>query len=163
MNCDKLKAYGSEKSSDSVLYFVHLPMTPLFASDPPENRLCVIGETDPFLARLLRRFAGKTGLRSKSVQTGEALIEIARHEQPALVILEPDLPGKMRGWEAAQILQTEELTREIPLVICTWWNEADARALVGQTCSYLQKPDLHYPGFTAALDAAGFKIISSTS
>ena len=125
--------------------------------DPSHNRLCVIGESDLFLARLLQRFAEKSGLAILHARTGDEVLELAQREQPALIVLEPQLPGKVRGWEAAQVLRSDPSTSGIPLIICTWLVEADAQALVGSIITHLQKPDLHYEGFLAALDLAGVK------
>jgi DNA-binding response OmpR family regulator len=123
-------------------------------------RLCVIGEADPFLARLLRRFAEKSGLRTLPAQTGEDVLELARRERPVAIVLEPELPGKLRGWEAARVLETGADTCAIPVILCAWLDENEARALVGlahpsMCVAYLRKPDLHYEDFTAALKAAG--------
>ena len=91
--------------------------------DPSINRSCVIGEADPFLARLLERFVKKSGLRTKRAQTGEALLDLVEREKPALIILEPQLPGKVKGWEAYQQLKVEPETCHIPVIICSWLNE----------------------------------------
>ena len=91
--------------------------------DPSINRSCVIGEADPFLARLLERFVKKSGLRTKRAQTGEALLDLVEREKPALIILEPQLPGKVKGWEAYQQLKVEPETCHIPMIICSWLNE----------------------------------------
>ncbi len=121
--------------------------------DQSNNRLCIIGEADPFLSNLLRRFSEKSGLRVRRAQTGEAVVELVQFEKPALVILEPDLPGRLRGWQVA----ADQSMEDIPLLICTWLSELEARALVKQAFIYLQKPDLHYSGFIAALEAAGIQ------
>ncbi len=120
-------------------------------------RLCVIGEADPFLANLLHRFAQKAGLRVKRAQTGEAVLEFAQREKPAVVILDPDLPGKCRGWEAAQALRSGEKYAQLPLIVCTWLSAAEVDQRIGPHFAYLQKPDLHYLGFTEALEKAGYQ------
>lgn len=128
-------------------------------TQPEQNpllpRLCVIGEADPYLANLLQRFAQKAGLRIRRAKTGDTLLEITLREAPALVILDPDLPGKRRGWEAAQALGNHR----VPLIVCTWMSAAEAGQLIGIEFIYLQKPDIHYLNFTSALRKAG--IISS--
>jgi CheY-like chemotaxis protein len=126
--------------------------------DQTNNRLCVIGESDPFLARLLQRFAEKSGLRIQFARTGEDVLELAQRDTPGLIILEPELPGKVRGWEAAQALRASDQTRHTLIIICSWLKKPEALALVGQVFAYLQKPDLRYEDFTAALNAAGVKI-----
>ena len=127
--------------------------------DPKNDRLCVIGESDLFLARLLQRFAEKSGLQVQHARTGEEMLEIVQRDRPALIILEPELPGKVRGWEAVQALRASSQTRQMPVIICSWLKKTETLELVGQVSGYLQKPDLCYEDFTAALGAAGIKIV----
>lgn len=128
---------------------------PIQSEPIPFNKgVCIIGEADLFLANLLHRFAEKSGFQTRRAQTGEAVLELARQENPALVVLEPDLPGKQRGWEAARALFSDPSIPMTPLVMCAWMSEAEVRSLVGQELAYLQKPDLHYSGFTAAVKLA---------
>ena len=79
----------------------------------------------------------------------------ARQLKPALIVLDAELPGKLRGWEAAQALKSDPEVCDIPVITCCWLNEAEAQALVGDVAGHLQKPDLHYDDFVAALQAAG--------
>ncbi len=130
-------------------------MRPDLHSQPIRSRSCIIGEGDPFLARLLQRFAKKYGLQIKRALTGEEVLAGVHLEPLRLIILDPELPGKVRGWEAARELRADPKTQQIPVILCSWLLEADARALVGQELPYLQKPDLHFEAFSAALDQAG--------
>ena len=118
--------------------------------------LCVIAESDPFLARLLQRFAEKIGLQIQLARTGEDVLELAKRT-PALIILDPELPGKVRGWEAAQALRSASQTRGIPVIIFSWLKKLDALALIGQISAYIPKPDLSYEDFVEALKIAGVK------
>jgi len=124
-------------------------------SHPQNQRLCLIGESDLFLARLLGRFAEKSGLVVKFASTGDELVELALMEIPALIILEPELPGKLRGWDAAQDLKTRPQTCAIPLLVCSWQEKEQTMAITGPVSAYLKKPDLHYEDFAAALEMAG--------
>jgi DNA-binding response OmpR family regulator len=126
--------------------------------DQANNRLCVIGESDPFLALLLQRFAEKSGLLVQFARTGEDVLDLAQREMPGLIILEPELPGKVRGWEAAEALRAGDQASQPHIILCSWLKKDEALALVGQVSAYLQKPDLRYEDFTAALEAAGVKI-----
>jgi len=121
------------------------------------DRLCIIGEADPFLARLLARFVEKSGLRSCQAQTGETLLALAQAGRPVLILLDPELPGKLRGWEAVQALAAAG-TAAPPIILCTWLEAGDAQALAGEAYVCLQKPDWHYEDFVAALAAAGVEI-----
>jgi CheY-like chemotaxis protein len=117
--------------------------------------MCLIGEGDPFVAQLLQRFAEQSGLAAVRTPVAQGLVELARQLKPAVIFLDPELPGKVRGWEAALALRADPATRAIPLVGCSWLKEADARSLVDQFSGYLHKPDLRYEDFVAALQTAG--------
>ena len=121
-------------------------------------KTCVIGEADPFIARLLRRFAEESGLHAVRAQVGQDVLELARQVQPEVVILEAELPGEIRGWEAVQALGADRELCRIPIIVCSWLREAEARRLVGDKPGYLQKPELHYDDFVKALKQAGVKV-----
>jgi CheY-like chemotaxis protein len=125
--------------------------------------LCIIGESDQFLARLLERFSEKSGLQVQFARTGDEILELVRNNKPALVILEPELPGKTRGWEAIRAIRTNSQTDDIPLIVCAWLDKEDTLALTGPVSAYLKKPDLHFEDFAAALSAAGIKTIKETN
>jgi CheY-like chemotaxis protein len=117
--------------------------------------ICVVGETDPFVANLLQRFAEASGLQVLRVQVGQDLLEVARQLLPVVVILDAELPGKLRGWEAARALKADAVTCNIPIVNCSWLSKTEAMALIGEVTGHLQKPELHYEDFVVALSAAG--------
>jgi hypothetical protein len=121
----------------------------------PMCLVCLIGESDPFVAHLLQRFAEAMGLRAQWTTASQDLVELARRRRPAVIIFEPELPGRLRGWEAAKLLKSDLQTRDIPLISCSWQTEADVRALLGDVCGHLQKPDLRFREFVALLHAAG--------
>jgi DNA-binding response OmpR family regulator len=131
-------------------------MTPIYSNtDSIQNRVCIIGEADPFLTRLIRRMAEKSGFKTQYGQTGEAVLDLVFREKPDLIVLEPDLPGKVRGWEAVQTLQRDAETRQIAVILFSWLKKDDAQVLVGYEIPYLTKPDLNYEDFAAALKLAG--------
>jgi CheY-like chemotaxis protein len=86
---------------------------------------------------------------------GQDLLKLAQEQPPDLIILEPELPGRMRGWEAVEAMRMEPHLRSTPLITCSWLQTADAAALVGSADGHLQKPELHYRDFLAVLRAVG--------
>lgn len=116
---------------------------------------CVIGEADPFISMLLTRFAEACGLQPVQAQLGEDVYALARQLRPTVILLDGELPGDLRGWEAARRLKADANYHNIPVVSCSWLNEVNARALLPDAVAYLQKPDLHYDDFVAALRLAG--------
>jgi CheY-like chemotaxis protein len=116
-------------------------------------RICLIGEADPFIARLLQRFAAESGLRALHADDGESLIALARQYTPTVIILEPQLPGTVRGWEAAETLADDPTLCHIPVIACAWADSGASYEAIG--VGLLRKPELHYDDFVAALNAAG--------
>jgi CheY-like chemotaxis protein len=88
---------------------------------------------------------------------GEEFVALARREHPDLMILDVELPGEQRGWQAAQTLRGELDGAAAPVIACSWLPRADAVALMSSCAAYLQKPELHYDDFVAALKEAGFE------
>ncbi|MCS7061043.1 MAG: response regulator [Anaerolineae bacterium] len=112
---------------------------------------CLIGETDSFIAMLLARFAQAHGLQPVQAQAGEEVYALARQLRPVVIVLDGELPGALRGWEAVREIRADPDLARIPVISCSWLNEPDARALMAQAIAYLQKPELHYDEFVAAL------------
>lgn len=117
--------------------------------------ICVIGEADPFLARLLQRFAAEIGLEAVRADDGEGVLGLARTLRPTVIILEPDLPGALRGWQAAEVLAADQDLCRIPIVTCSWLPDRGNGTGFATAAGHLHKPDLHYEDFLAALAAAG--------
>ena len=121
--------------------------------------ICLIAEADPFIANLLQRFAEESGVESAHAKTGEEVLELVRLVNPDVLILEPDLPGEMRGWEALKAVRASDgLAGRIPVISCSWMSLTESARRLGHTAGHLQKPDLHYADFVIALLAAGVGI-----
>lgn len=116
---------------------------------------CLIAEADLFIVRLLRRFAAESGMESLQARTGQEALDLARQAHPDVIILEPELPGKLRGWEVYHHLRSDEQTAGIPVIACSWLPPGEARARLGEPGPVLQKPELYYEDFVLALQKAG--------
>ena len=71
------------------------------------------------------------------------------------MIVEVELPGTLRGWEAIRAVKSDKALAHIPVITCSWLTQAEACELTGGAVAHLQKPDLHYADFTKALASAG--------
>jgi len=116
---------------------------------------CLIGEADPFLAHLLERFGAASGLTIVWAKVGQELLNLARALRPDIIVVDPELPGTLRGWEAVRAIGADSGLAHVPVLTCSWLSEADALALTGDADGHLQKPDLHYEDFVAAVAGAG--------
>ena len=122
------------------------------------TRICLIGEADPFIALLLKRFAEESGLQAVIARVGQDLLVQARSARPAVIILEAELPGMQQGWEAVRAYRADRGARKVPVITCSWLDEAKAGALVDGAEAHLQKPELSYGDFKTALKHAGIEI-----
>jgi two-component system, cell cycle response regulator DivK len=82
--------------------------------------------------------AGYTVLHAHN---GIEAIEIARREQPALILMDLAMP-EMDGWTAAERLKSDPVTQEIPVVALTVRStpQDKIRAIEAGVNGYLTKP-----------------------
>jgi len=121
-------------------------------------RICLIADGDPFITRLLRRFGEECGLQVIQAQSGQDVLDTARQFLPAVIILDPELPGKLRGWDVLRSLREDPQTCHISIITCSWLQIAEVTARVGEVQGNLQKPELHYDTFLEALRRIGLDL-----
>src|SRR6266508_3718733 len=127
------------------------------------ENICLIAESDPFIARLLERFAQKSGLQTVHAQIGQDVLDILRETKPAVMVLDPELPGKTRGWDILNVLRLDEELSRIPVIACTWLDESECVARFGKLNGYLQKPAPHLEAFLDAIMHAGIDVKSNVA
>ena len=121
-------------------------------------KTCVIGEADPFIARLLKRFAAESGLQTVVAPGGTGCRGVDAPGQAGRHYRGSRTARYDRGWEAVRALRADREICNIPVIICSWLQEANVDALVGEVAGHLQKPELLYDDFEAALREAGVEI-----
>ena len=82
------------------------------------NKLILIVEDNEKNRRMLRDILQVNGYQTVESETAEDGILIAQQEQPALVLMDIQLPG-MNGMEARKMLRNDPVTRHIPVVAVT--------------------------------------------
>jgi two-component system cell cycle response regulator DivK len=83
------------------------------------------------------------GFQALEADDGEAAIELARRDRPAVILMDATMP-KLDGWEAARRLKGDDATKAIPLIMLTAHAFAEHRqraADVGAD-AFLAKPVL---------------------
>lgn len=78
----------------------------------------LIVEDNPKNLKLLRDVLQFRGYVISAAETGEAGVALARAEQPALILMDIQLPG-IDGREATQVLKADANTRHIPIIALT--------------------------------------------
>jgi two-component system cell cycle response regulator DivK len=80
------------------------------------NELILIVEDNPKNLKLVRDVLQVRGYRTIEAGTGEEVVQLARDQQPALILMDIHLPG-ITGEEAFHQLRADPLTRAIPIII----------------------------------------------
>jgi two-component system cell cycle response regulator DivK len=82
------------------------------------NELILIVEDNPKNLKLVRDTFQVKGYRTIAAGTGEEGVRLARDQQPALVLMDIQLPG-ISGIEAFRQLRADPTTRAIPVIAVT--------------------------------------------
>ncbi|HEX8465148.1 MAG TPA: diguanylate cyclase [Abditibacterium sp.] len=87
---------------------------------------CVlIVEDSPEIARLMELTLRMEGYLVLKASDGTQAVELAKSQQPDLILLDVMMPG-MSGFEVAQILKKDAQTSDIPIIFVTAKHETDA-------------------------------------
>jgi two-component system alkaline phosphatase synthesis response regulator PhoP len=104
------------------------------------TRVLIIDDEAPI--RLLCRVNLEAeGMEVIEASDGESGIETARHERPDVILLDVMMP-RLDGWDVAEMLVRDELTKEIPIIFLTARAEVRdrARGLGIGGIEYITKP-----------------------
>jgi CheY-like chemotaxis protein len=90
------------------------------------------------LVELLDRYLTGHNCRVLSTSNGPTGLQLAQEVQPDAIILDVMLP-EMDGWEVLQILRNQHATRDIPIIICSVFNDPKLAYSLGASL-FLPKP-----------------------
>lgn len=88
--------------------------------------------------RMYQRYLSRLPLRVIGVSDPSQALNLARQLKPVLITLDVMMP-RVDGWEILQGLQADELTRHIPVVVCSAWEETELARSLG-AAGFLKKP-----------------------
>jgi DNA-binding response OmpR family regulator len=93
-------------------------MTGTLADGDGRGETILVVDDDPEIVNLLKLRFSKRGYRVVTAADGEAALEQAAAEHPALVVLDVMMPNKS-GWEVARELRQNPDTQAIKIVMLT--------------------------------------------
>ncbi len=108
----------------------------------------LVGERDPFMQRALQ-YVLPAEYRTRFVDDGKALIQVAHTSPPALIVSEALLP-EMDGFQVCRYIKSNPQTSHIPFMLFTWLM-ARERALQAGADAFLLKP-LDAPTFLETIE-----------
>lgn len=99
--------------------------------------MLVIDDQEPVVT-LFQRYLSQTNLLVIGVNHPADAVSLARHLRPAIITLDVMMP-QMDGWELLQLMKLDDLLKNIPVIVCSAWDDPDlSRSLGAHT--YLKKP-----------------------
>jgi len=99
--------------------------------------MLVIDDQEP-VVNLFQRYLSQTNILIIGISHPEEAISLAHHLRPALITMDVMMP-QMDGWELLQLIKLDEMLKNIPIIICSAWDDPDlSRSLGAQV--YLKKP-----------------------
>jgi CheY-like chemotaxis protein len=113
------------------------------AAGTPTTPVVLIADDNVDAREMYAIYLEHAGFRALEADDGEAAIEIARRERPAVILMDATMP-RMDGWEAARRLKSDAATRDIPLIMLTAhaFEEHKRRAADAGADAFLAKPVL---------------------
>jgi CheY-like chemotaxis protein len=81
-------------------------------------RSVLVVDDEQSIRMLCRVNLGASGMTVLEAGSGEEGLELARREQPDIILLDVMMPG-LDGWDVARELAEDKQTREIPVVFLT--------------------------------------------
>src|SRR5262245_53840361 len=116
--------------------------------DQTEKKLIMIVGRDSHFSYLLQRFVSTSAHRVLPATLSDDVLSLAHCEKLVAIVLEVDTRETV-GWQTLRMLKSDPETGRIPVIVCSWLDEA-ARSLVEGADVYLRMPIL-YKDFGAAL------------
>ena len=110
--------------------------------NPQEKRILVIDDDDHLL-KMLQITLEMEGFQVKTERDGRRILELALEYMPNLIVSDLMMPGG-GGYEVLHTLQTDPVTRKIPIIIMTGYNKdkstADILKQEPNVIDFLTKP-----------------------
>jgi DNA-binding response OmpR family regulator len=116
------------------------------------QRICLIAAHDPWFIQLLKIYSEEFGFWVVQAFDAKEVITKALHDHPAVIFLQLDLPGSIKGGDMLKMLRLNEQTKQIPVFVFSWQGSQE-EDVEGAT-AHLMEP-ITYEIFVDTLQAAG--------
>lgn len=103
-----------------------------------EQKILLVIDDQDAVVNLFKRYLSQSEMLIIGVSHPEQAISLARHLHPALITLDVMMP-QVDGWELLQLIKLDDSLKEIPIIICSAWDDPDLSRSLGAQI-YLKKP-----------------------
>jgi len=132
---------------------------------------CILVELRSGVYRSLKADVEQAGLTIIAhIIRGDDLLEMAREMKPDVIIMDVEISGKVRGWQALMALKADAETTHIPVIAYAdldfpWYVSEEERPWFEWACleladAYVSPHRLCFE-ITAALEQVGIRVYSS--
>ena len=104
---------------------------------------------------MLKRWLTRKGYEVSIAIDGKAGVEMARTENPDLILMDLNLPV-MDGWEATSILKEDEATKDIPIIALSAHAMMEHRQRALECSTPSCSPPTNRPSYNAAQDRSAW-------
>jgi CheY-like chemotaxis protein len=99
--------------------------------------ILVVDDHEPAI-RIIQRFLSHTNIQVAGITDPTQVLPFARATHPQAVLLDVMMPTT-DGWELLQALKSDPETKDIPVIICSVWEQPDLAYSLGAN-GFLKKP-----------------------
>ncbi len=117
---------------------------------------CLIAAHDPWIIQLLRIYSEESGFQVMQAFDGQEVLAAVQNEPPAVILLEYDLPGRIKGDEVLCRLKEDEASHKIPILVFSWQEQGIVKDTFKNSVAFLQEP-VTYKAFVEALTQVGIR------
>ena len=114
------------------------PVPPDLMRQRPKSMSVMAVEQDVEIISLYRRYLARAGYEVFGITHTEEVLEMASKRRPDIILLDVNLHNQA-GWDLLDMLKGMDLTRSIPVVVCSL-NPDRTRALEAGAAEYIFKP-----------------------
>lgn len=120
-------------------------------------RTCLIAAHDPWFIQLLRVYSEESGFRVVQAYEGQDVLPVILQESPQVILLQADLPGRVRTAEVLKSIHNDPRAMVIPLLVFSWDGHESLSDGQGGVIAHLTEP-VTYDAFVDALNQAGISL-----
>ena len=102
------------------------------------QRILLVVDDQAAALNLFKRYLSQSTILPIGVEQPQEAIKLARHLHPALITLDVMMP-QIDGWELLQMLKLDPQVKDIPIVVCSAWDDPNLSRNLG-AAAFLKKP-----------------------
>lgn len=120
-------------------------------------RTCLIAAHDPWFIQLLRVYSEESGFRVVQAYEGQDVLPVIHQESPQVILLQADLPGRVKSAEVLKSIRNDPQAMLIPLLVFSWEGHGALPGGQAGVTAHLTEP-VTYDAFVDALNQAGISL-----